>query len=266
MMMTPNTEVRTIDWATYNPDNIVYEIVGNNTKNNFPIIRVEDRTLFSPGCPMKIHMFTPPLVTNFPKLGPDCVPTWSSNKADGTNEVNKQELDLSMKGAGSVQLDFKKWMDKFDDSLLTWMISNQRFLGKSSETKEAIKAMQKRAFRKRVSVKTGQEYPDSWTIRCPKFNPDGTPNFVPIFDGEGALLPWDAVAPSVKFNDVLMASVRYDGVFVRPGMFGHSWSLMAIKNFGTIISTVEESKKYLVQRPFPELNNEMDFPKLCVRD
>ena len=157
------TEVRTIDWSVYNPQNIVFELVSTNTKNNCPIVRVEDRTLFPPGYPMKIHIFTPPLVTNFPKLGPDCVPNWSTTK-DG-QDTNKQEVDLSMKGASFTQLEFKKWMDAFDDVLLTWVVSNQRYLGKCNESREAIKAMQKRAFRKRISVKTGQEYPDSWTIR-----------------------------------------------------------------------------------------------------
>ena len=77
-------------------------------------------------------------------------------------------------------------------------------------------------------------------------------------------MPWNET--TVKFNDVLQASVRYDGIFIRPGMFGHSWTLMALKNFGTIISTVEETKKYLQERPFPEMNDETDFPKLLARD
>ena len=254
------TDVRTIDWTVYNPQNMIFEVVSQNSKNNCPIIRVEDRTLFSPGFPMKIHLFTPPLVTNFPKLGPDCVPSWSG-KNDNGQEANKQEIDLSMKGANASQFEFKRWMDLFDDVLLNWVHQNQRFVGKSSESKEAIKAMQKRAFRKRVSLKTGQEYPDSWTIRCPKFNSDGTFNQIQIFNSAGGLYD-----QPVKFNDVLQASIRYDGIFVRPGMFGHSWTLISIKNFGTIISTVEESKKYLMERPFPELNEETEFPRLCVRD
>lgn len=259
-------EVRTIDWTTYNPNNIVFEVVSTNTKTNSPIVRVEDRTLFPPGCPMKIHIFTPPLVTNFPKLGPDSVPSWGG-KID-SQEVNKQELDLSMKGASPPQLQFRKWMETFDDILLNYMMTNQRFLGKSGESKEAIKMMQKRAFRKRVSMKTGQEYPDSWTIRCPKYSNDTSFNYVPIYDANGDMVPWtaDNSKTIVKFNDVLQASIRYDGIFIRPGMFGHSWTLMAIKNFGTIISTVEESKKYLQERPFPDLNDETDFPRLCVRD
>jgi hypothetical protein len=152
-------------------------------------------------------------------------------------------------------------MDAFDDVLLTWVVSNQRYLGKCNESREAIKAMQKRAFRKRISVKTGQEYPDSWTIRCPKFNADSSFNAIPVFDGEG-----NPIDVPVKFNDVLQASIRYDGIFIRPGMFGHTWTLMALKNFGTIISTVEESKKYLQERPFPNIVDETQFPRLCVRD
>ena len=248
-------EVRTIDWSVYNPHNIIFEVVSTNAKNNSPIVRVEDRTLFPPGHPMKIHIFTPPLVTNFPKLGPDCVPSWSvaSRTQDG-QDANKQEVDLSMKGASFTQLEFKKWMDNFDDVLLTWAVANQRYLGKCNESREAIKAMQKRAFRKRISVKTGQEYPDSWTIRCPRYNSDTTFNTIPVFDASAN--PFDV---PIKFNDVLQASIRYDGIFIRPGMFGHSWTLMALKNFGTIISTVEESKKYLQERPFPNITRKPSF-------
>ena len=262
--MNTSNEVNTVNWATYNPANIIFEFVSTNARTNLPIVRVEDRTLFPPGTPMKIHIFTAPLVTNFPKLGPDSVPSWTVKTDAGTKEADKQEVDLSMKGASTTQLSFKKWMDAMDDVLLTWMCANQRYLGKSNESREAIKMMQKRAFRKRVSVKTGQEYPDSWTIRCAKNSSDGSFNYIPVFGSDGILMPWNET--TVKFNDVLQASVRYDGIFIRPGMFGHSWTLMALKNFGTIISTVEETKKYLQERPFPEMNDETDFPKLLARD
>jgi hypothetical protein len=260
--MTMDTQVQTIDWEMYNPDNIIYEVI-STSKNNLPVVRAEDRTLFAPGVPLKMHLFTPPLVTNFPKLGPDVIGvTWGTGK-DGMPQDPKQELDLCMKGASSYQHAFKKWADKMDDSLLSWMVANQRCLGKVNESREAIKAMQKRAFRKRVSVKTGQEYPDSWTVRAPKFNNDGTMNIIPILDKDNNPISFPiAGGPIVKFNDVVQASIRYDGVFIRSGMFGHAWTLVSIKNYGSIISTVEESKKYLQERPFPEVTDETSFPRL----
>ena len=164
---------------------------------------------------------SPAFITCFPKLGLQ-------------EDLDKsQELDITMKGAGETQQQFRQWLDAMDTKLLEFVHAHPRVLqGTGSTFKkppslDQLEVMLKRAFKPRVSTKTGRTYPDSMVCR---FKPGR--NW-----GDEQLLVLDAdlnaIAPdAVGYNHMVRVHLVYNGTYCRGGSFGNSWALQAVQTFG----------------------------------
>lgn len=218
----------------------------------------------------RMYIYTPPFVTCFPKLNV------SSDGVTRPEDLKRLsiELDLSMKGAGETQAQFRAWMDAMDDRLAQFVHANQRLVGKAGLPMAAVKHMQKRQFRERVSTKTGKQYADSMSLRAKavnfcgtKTNRSHTRNTLPVvLDGfEGATRVVycndgsDAADGCVQYNDMVSACIRSDGPYCNPGQyFGLGWTLISLRNYGQ--PTQLEPPPPMTD--FPNLGSAAEFPTL----
>jgi len=268
-----------VNWQHFpmTSENVAFEIF-TPYDNAQPQIRA-----FHPGSKdtLRLHIFTPPFCTNFPHLTADM----SILQTPGTSmEFLKKQtkyLDLSMLGWGDIQREFRAWFDAMDLLLLDFIMVNQRLIGKSGESIETIKVLQRGLFRKRVCAKTGKQYEDSCVVKCKSFGFRGAgkptianaeENMVPVFNQDNVLM-----APSdIAFHDMVSVSLRYDGCYAKPGIgFGHMWTLLAIKDYGllhmmpTVIGKLTTLEDYGMndgqeRNPvfvFPEITDANDYPR-----
>ena len=165
---------------------------------------------------------SPGMVTCFPKLVPEAHQAY-----EGATNERPPELDLTMKGAGPEQLQFKAFMDGLDDALLEFVFNHQTVVGKANLTRAQIEMMMKRQFRPRVSIKTGKQYPDALTCR---YKAKDTP--IQVVDSECRVVDLAANPTAVTYNDVVRVAMRYNGPYIRGGSFGNSWEMLCVQVVG----------------------------------
>ena len=174
-----------------------------------------------------LQIVSPPMITCFPKLG-GIVPSTEPDATYATGtEPRPPEIDITMKGAEDAQNMFKDWMDKLDDHLLHFVHQNQQILGKKGLSIDAVKTLQKRGFRPRVSMRTGKSYPEAMSCRFKGKNEPLQvldPNLVPI--------PPETHAGAAVYNDIIRVFLRYGGGYSRAGIFGNLWDLLAVQILG----------------------------------
>lgn len=207
---------------------------------------------------------TPKFTTSFPKLAvpppfqavmsvnhdsdgsgaPGQLPIYTLHEAF-VDQVRRLtiEIDLTERNISNEGVLFRRWMDAFDDKLRAFVHANQRLLGKSNMSKDAIGALQKRAFRSRVSKK-GDTYPDSMMVRCKAYAVKGTkrcsharPNTIPVFLANGDTRMANAQPDiqsteglGVSFGDSVAVTLRLDGAYAQAGIgFGNTWTLTSIR-------------------------------------
>jgi hypothetical protein len=229
---------------------------------------------------VRLHIFTPPFCTNFPHLTVDL--SILAKQGVTTEQIRKltKYIDLCMLGAGNMQKQFRVWMDTFDDLLLDFVHSNQRLIGKFAMTKDALRAIQRRMFRPRVSQKTGRQYEDSCIVKCKSFGFRGKPsvstaieNMVPCFDKDNQRID----PTTIEFHHVVSASLRYDGCYANSALgFGNMWTLLALKDYGddvltcpvmvndinsTALVTMEDGDLHNPIYLFPEIEDTHDYPR-----
>lgn len=202
------------------------------------------------------NITTPPMVTCFPKL----VPEISHNSYDDTSQQGPPnrppEIDLTMKGAGPEQNNFKAFMDRLDDALLDFVCANQQVLGKVGLKREHVEMMMKRQFRPRVSVKTGKSYPDAQTCR---YKSKESP--LQLVDSSCNPIDLTANPTAVGYNDIVRVGMRYNGAYVRGGTFGNSWEMLCVQLCGHADNAPQcEAQEYfqgspLDQSSWPSLQN-----------
>ena len=181
---------------------------------------------------------SPGMVTCFPKLVPEAHQAYEG----GTSE-RPPELDLTMKGAGPEQVQFKAFMDALDDALLEFVFNHQSVVGKSGLTRSQIEMMMKRQFRPRVSIKTGKQYPDALTCR---YKMKDAP--MQVVDAECKQVDLAANPTAVAYNDVVRVAMRYNGPYIRGGSFGNSWEMLCAQVVGhTENQTACEPAEYFGQ-------------------
>ena len=249
---------KTVSWTDIAPEQDVgFEVPGSGTHIQ----------AFLNGKPMYGTMiFTPPFVTSFPKLSSDI----EDPKAEKIEVVKRATLsvDLTMKGAGSLQKDFRDWMDAVDDRLLDFMMKpeNVRIFGKPGLSREAMKALQKRQFRPRISSKTGKQYEDSMSCHCKAFWTQGMRhnmtygrNTVPVRMPDGEIVEANQAYETqnpVPYGSNVAVCLRYDGPYCSPNQyFGNSWSLVSVRNYGASTESPDAADVFM----FPELKTS-DFP------
>ena len=231
------TTSKTVPWTDVAPETDVgFEVPGTGT-------HITASLCGKPMCGTMIY--TPPFVTSFPKLSSDI----EDPKHENLEVVKRATLsvDLTMKGAGSLQKDFRDWMDAVDDKLLDFMMKpeNVRLFGKPGLSREAMKALQKRQFRTRISSKTGKQYEDSMSCHCKAFWTQGMRhnqtfgrNTVPVFmSDDGSVVQANEAYETpnpVPYGSTVAVCLRYDGPYCSPSQyFGNSWSLISVRYYGS---------------------------------
>lgn len=218
-MAYSDSRVQRMNWEDILIDNVRYKIVGKTIMCDLVPGASKNRVTF----------FTPPFITNFPKLVSDVDP----ETTDDEKKVKAATLtvDLTMKGAEDVHRRFYEFTRALDDTLLDVVHCNQHMVGKVNLSKEQLVPLQKRIFRERISQSTGRQYDDAFLPRCKAFTkagPHWCRNSVRVFDEENN--------PTMEYpenGEVVQACVRYDGPFASSAIgFGHTFTLLAVKKLG----------------------------------
>ena len=166
-----------------------------------------------------LTIVTPPMLTAFPRLGP--------NQLDENGNVKAPELDLTMRGAQDPQEKFKGLMDQFDDTLRDFVHQNQSLLGKKGLNITQVEMAQRRLFKPRISTKTGRQYPDVCVVR---YKGRDTP--LEVVDKDLNLINLKENPDAVSFNTIVRAILKYVGGYCRGGSFGNSWELLCVQVLG----------------------------------
>ena len=202
-----------------------------------------------------LQIVSPPMITCFPKLG-GIVP---SNEPDATyaqgSDPHPPKIDITLKGAELPQNQFKEWMDKLDDVLLHFVYQNQNILGKRGLSLDAVRTLQKRAFRPCVSMHTGKSYPDAMSCR---FKGKNEP--LQVLDQNLVPINPEAHAGAAAYNDIICVFLRYGGGYACASIFGNSWDLLAVQILGHAQEEVSVPDPQLI---FTEMD-QSTWPKVGV--
>lgn len=255
-------DVLTNGWQFINPDKICFQADPGTTNIRMYYCDKPANTFY-------IH--TPTFITSFPRTH---VPM------DPLRPTATIDIDLNMKGAGDTQEAFKAWVDAIDDRYLGFMHQNQRILGKAGLSVEGVKALQKRQFRERISIKTGKKWPDAMVCHAKGFTNTGNKSTGKIMCRQGMSVidhrtqkvfmvnmhdePTDD-DNAILSNDVVAVVLRFDGPYVSPGQyFGIGWTMVGAKTYGQAYSNQECSDvgSSLVLK-FPNIDDKKEFPILC---
>lgn len=193
-------------------------------------------------------LMSPPMMTSFPRL---------SGGHDDNGNQKPPELDLTMRGAGPAQDQFKNFMDQMDEHLLDFMVAHQVLLGKRNLPRDAIAMSQRPLFKSRVSAKTGKQYPDAICLRYK--NKDGSPLL--IVDKDNNPLSIDDVERDglVRFNTIVRVSLRFSGAYCKGGNFGNSFELTGVQ----VLGQAENERDQPMENPFcPMTKNDDEWPAL----
>lgn len=194
-----------INWQTTSPKEVIQFIADSG------IIHAQYLRPFT--------LTSPTFITCFPKLGLQ------------EDLERSQELDITMKGAKETQIEFRQWLDELDNQLLNFVKTHPNVLQgatfKKPPTVEQLEVMLKRAFKPRVSTKTGKTYPDSMVCRFKPGRNWGDENLL-VLDAD-----LNQIAPdTVAYNHLVRVHLVYNGPYCRGGSFGNSWALQAVQTFG----------------------------------